>query len=384
MAGNGVNTEDRSLHQFLWERCGLPRERSPLHARIVGTVELEDARIEKLVYDAEPGSSVTAHLYVPKGLRAPAPALVMANGHGGSKSSFFNQYAGQLYAKAGVVVLTSDTIGEEERDQEGRLGYRGHDKVAQEAHRLGRPTVGKMVWDLMRGIDYLEERPDLVDPGRIGVGGHSLGAMVGAYLAALDDRIHLALLAAMYFHRSEAKGFCLFGMYRHIEERLDYPQLLAMAAPHCATLMLAGSDDPICGDNYVFRNGFLQNYAITRELFARAGASDHLDRQVYENQAHRPYQLCREAVLWVEEHIGLPNWSRDDVLGLHTVRLGDWTRDNGVTMEPAYGTDQHYAGAMVLDVGARHVVPPELACLGPEERGSPSFTVEGWIARIGG
>ena len=61
---NDVNTEAASLHRFLRERCGLPQERCPLASRVVGTVELDDIRIEKVIYDAEPSSSVPAHLYV--------------------------------------------------------------------------------------------------------------------------------------------------------------------------------------------------------------------------------------------------------------------------------------------------------------------------------
>jgi len=35
-----------------------------------------------------------------------------------------------------------------------------------------------MVWDLIRGIDYLQTRPE-IDPQRIDVVGYSLGAIVG-------------------------------------------------------------------------------------------------------------------------------------------------------------------------------------------------------------
>ena len=379
---NDVNTEAASLHRFLRERCGLPQERCPLASRVVGTVELDDIRIEKVIYDAEPSSSVPAHLYVPNELRAPAPALVMSSGHGGSKGVFYNQYAGQLYAKAGVVVLVPDPIGEEERHLEGLMGTRAHDQISDEAHRLGRPVLGKMVWDLIRGIDYLEERPDLVDRNRIGTTGHSLGAMVSAYLAALDDRIRLAMLASMYFHPPESKGFCVIGMYRHIEERVNYPRLLAMAAPRCAVLMLVGDDDPICGGNQFYRNGFLKTFEEARGLFARIGASDDLGKRVYENAGHRPYFLNREALLWIEKHFGLPNWDKDEVLALPSIRLGSWVQDNGALFEPRYGTDQNYAGTAVLDVGARYLPPAQLACLPPTEAESPSFTIDAWLAHI--
>ena len=375
-----------TLRKHLAVQCGLPRERCTLNARVVGTIDLDDVVIEKVVYDAEPFSSVPAHLYIPKGLDAPAPAMVMACGHGGSKSASYNQYAGQLYAKAGVVVLATDPLGEEERDPDGRIGTRDHDRVAEEAQRLGRPVIGTMVWDLMRGIDYLAERPETVDPTRIGVAGHSLGAFVSAYLAALDGRVRLALPTAVYFHPSEhplrAGCLCVNGMYFLIMARISSAELLGMAAPRCATLLLVGDDDPVLQGAAVFRNGHRETFEETQRLYAEAGAAERFGRHVYEGAGHRPYFLSREALLWVEQHFGLPCWSREDVLALPTVRMADWAWDNGVIFEQHYGREQHYAGLVMPDAGVRCLAPYELACLGDEERRRPEFSIDHWMERI--
>lgn len=379
-----METEQKSLHDFLWDRCGLPRDRCPLEPRIVGTVDIGDIRIDKLVYDTESFSSVTAHLYVPKEIQQKAPALVMASGHGGSKSAFYNQYAGQLYARAGLVVLIPDALGEEERHPQGEMGTRAHDRISEEVQRLGRPVLGKIVWDLMRGIDYLQQRTDIVDSDRIGVGGHSLGAILSAYLAALDHRIKLALLASMYFHPTEGGSHCMLGLLDLISERIDYPRLLGMAAPRCATLILVGDNDDVCGGSEVFDNGHQETFRAAQAHYTRAGEPGRLTRHVYRPAGHRPYFLDREAVLWVEKHLGLPNWNANTVLSLPRIRQDGWARANGVTFETRYGTEMHNAGAQVLDVGARYIQPSDLACLGPDEQGNPRCTIDGWFAGISG
>jgi len=44
------------------------------------------------------------------------PGLIVVNGHGGDKYSWYAFYAGILYARAGTVVVTYDPIGEGERN----------------------------------------------------------------------------------------------------------------------------------------------------------------------------------------------------------------------------------------------------------------------------
>lgn len=65
----------------------------------------------------------TASFYLPRPLPPePVPAIVVACGHGGSKSAAYAQYAGQLYAKLGFAVIVPDMIGEAVRDLEAAVG----------------------------------------------------------------------------------------------------------------------------------------------------------------------------------------------------------------------------------------------------------------------
>lgn len=375
--------DDADLRAYLRQRCGIPTKRVPLNPRIVGRVEYDDYTLEKLVYDTEPSASIPAHLYLPKGVDGPVPAIVLAHGHGGSKSVFFNQYAGQLYAKAGVAVLSTDPLGEEERDPDGRIGTRTHDRISQEAQSLGRPVLGAMVWDLMCGIDYLATRPE-VDSARIGVAGHSLGAIVGMYLAALDERVSAAALAAMYFVPPRGQKFCTEGIYELHEERVTYPQLLALAAPRCAVFIPVGGDDAICGGKAVCEAGFTTFRSETMDQFQSLGVPEHFATHIYANAGHRAYFLKRESLLWFEQHLGLPKLTLADIRALPTVGMAEWAAANGVVFEQLYGTQSHYGGMTVPDVGVRHIDPADLACLSAEERKQPRYSAGGWLKYVRG
>ena len=57
----------------LWKMLGGPLDRTPLNARVTGTVERPGYRIEKLTFESRPRLYVTANLYVPAGTgRRPA------------------------------------------------------------------------------------------------------------------------------------------------------------------------------------------------------------------------------------------------------------------------------------------------------------------------
>jgi dipeptidyl aminopeptidase/acylaminoacyl peptidase len=55
----------------------------------------------------------------------------------------------------------------------------------------GESLARAMVWDGMRALDVLAERPE-VDAKRMGVAGCSGGGTLTAYLAALDERVQAA------------------------------------------------------------------------------------------------------------------------------------------------------------------------------------------------
>src|SRR5690606_34002111 len=69
------------VRETILELLGPFPERTPLNARVTGTVEGDGYRVEKIVFESEPGFMVTAALFLPEGVRGRGPAILHLNGH---------------------------------------------------------------------------------------------------------------------------------------------------------------------------------------------------------------------------------------------------------------------------------------------------------------
>ena len=177
----------------------LPR-RTPLNARVAGTVQRKHYVIEKLIYHSRPGFPVTANLYLPKRGRKPRPAVLGVCGHSndGKAYELYQAFSRNL-ARQGYVVLIYDPISQGERVQytrrDGADYPRGccaeHTMAGNQMQLVGDFLGTWRVWDGVRGLDYLLSRPE-VDPARVGVTGNSGGGTLTSYLTALDRRFAFA------------------------------------------------------------------------------------------------------------------------------------------------------------------------------------------------
>ncbi|MGA7155355.1 MAG: acetylxylan esterase [Acidobacteriaceae bacterium] len=183
---------------------GLP-ERTPLHARVTGTVAADGFHIEKVIYQSQPRFYVTALLYVPDGKPAGTrfPAILMTPGHT-PRSKADDYPLASVFARNGFVVLSWDPLGQGERLQypdpahpDRSLATRStgeHGEASLQPMLIGDPIARYFVWDAIRGVDYLTSLSD-VDPHRIGALGCSGGGADTAFLAALDPRVAAAGVA---------------------------------------------------------------------------------------------------------------------------------------------------------------------------------------------
>jgi cephalosporin-C deacetylase-like acetyl esterase len=179
---------------------GFP-ERTPLNARVVGTIAADGYRIEKVIFESQPRFFVTANLYVPTRGTGPFPAILFPLGHEeGAKAHHAWQQVLVTMVRKGYVCLAWDTLGQGERVQFYDEDFAAskvvrstteHTLLGTQTLLTGDPLARYTIWDGIRALDYLVSRSE-VDAKRIGCTGNSGGGTHTAYLSALDDRIQVA------------------------------------------------------------------------------------------------------------------------------------------------------------------------------------------------
>src|SRR5574341_683537 len=244
------------FRQTLVRLLGKMPAGSALQPKVLERIPLQGFVREKVSYQVEPGQRVSAYLFVPAG-EGRHPAVLCIHQHnrefhlGKSEPAGLSGNPEQFYAlelaKRGYVTLCPDAIGFEERQHPI---LRGADYERFEATRLltlGSSLQAKMLWDLMRALDYLTTRKE-VDRRRLGCLGHSLGGQETLFLSAVDPRIAAAVSSCGFsslraiFDASILHNLALYvpGLLAHA----DLDRVLGLVAPR-PFLALAGSGDPI-------------------------------------------------------------------------------------------------------------------------------------------
>jgi hypothetical protein len=111
---------------------------------------------------------------------------------------------------------------------------------------LGKSIFAMKTWDVMRGIDYLVTRSDVVDTAKLGVLGTETiyDAMYALYAAALDTRIKVSVMSELLttykpeIPSADAWNDWNFALYLpRVLQYADVSQVASLVAPGC--LMLA-------------------------------------------------------------------------------------------------------------------------------------------------
>src|SRR5574340_17707 len=269
--------------KMLEEVGGLP-EKTPLNARITGTLDRGDYKVEKLVYESVPHFYVTANVFVPTTGKPPYPAVLGAAGHSGDgKAAELYQRVWVTLAKRGFLVLAYDPPGQGER-----LGYLDpvtgkspfnpggtgeHTSAGTQCLLTGTNIARYFINDGVRAFDYLLTRKD-VDPKRIAVAGNSGGGTQSSYMAAFEPR--LAAAAPSCYLTSWEKLWAGPGpqdaeqdFVNFLKDGLDFGDFLIAFAPKPIQMATAIKDFfPI--------DGARATYAEARRVFEVLGAGDRM------------------------------------------------------------------------------------------------------------
>jgi hypothetical protein len=142
---------------------GLPPMDTPLAARTTGEVRGDGFRIEKVLFQSRPGHYVTALLYLPdqRPAERSGAVLFLCGHHDVGKVVDEYQSVCQTLARAGLIVLAQDPIGQGERfsyDEPGQtgpgavgVGVLEHDYAGAQCRLLGDGLARYMLHDAMRG-----------------------------------------------------------------------------------------------------------------------------------------------------------------------------------------------------------------------------------------
>jgi len=261
---------------------GLP-DRTPLNARVTGTIQADGYRIEKIIFESQPRFYVTANLYVPTRGTGPFPAILFPLGHEeGAKAHGTWQQILVTFVKKGYVCLAWDTLGQGERGQlydedfEASKVIRStteHTILGTQTLLSGDSLARYTVWDGIRALDYLVSRPE-VDPKRIGCTGNSGGGTHTAYLSALDDRIQVA--APSCYITSWRRLLQTIGpqdaeqcLPPSLAEGLDHADFIHAFAPK-PFLILSGVRD------FFSITGARESYAEAQRVYGLLGASANI------------------------------------------------------------------------------------------------------------
>jgi len=280
-----LKTQDELRQKLLQMIGGLPAVKTDLHPRVTGKIQMDGFSVEKLIFQSLPGVYVTALVYVPDDRSKKHPAVLVPAGHA-PDGKFHYQSLSQRLAARGYVVISWDPVGQGERSQfwdasAGKSRYNlvcgEHAVMGNLAYLAGANLARWEIWDGIRAVDYLLTRPE-VDGERISITGTSGGGFQATLIAALDERIKVAVpscyisaLPMRIYNRVFADPDSdpeqdLFGM---ISNGVDHPGLLLLMYPRPVLVAAAVLDFfPIEGTRKTVRE--------VRRLYERFDRGDQI------------------------------------------------------------------------------------------------------------
>jgi dienelactone hydrolase len=230
-----------------------PRDR-PVSARLLVAETRKGYHLETLLLDLNGAEPVPAYFVRPLDLPGKIPVILYNHAHGdnyrlGKEELLVGRpelqsppYA-ELLTSIGYGVLCIDAWVFGERS------HRTEMDAFKEMLWYGKILWGAMVYDSIKGIDYLLTRTD-VDSNRIGTLGMSMGSTMAWWVAALDQRASFCvdICCLTDFHAlTEERSLHRHGIYYYVPslaKQFTTAGINALIAPR-PHLSLAGDQDPL-------------------------------------------------------------------------------------------------------------------------------------------
>ena len=377
------DTWRQEIREALFIPKGLPQ----VSPKTYGSFKPAEGVIaERVTYATTRGMRIPAIVYRPENLKGRLPAIVVVNGHGGDKTSWYAFYTGVLYARAGAVVLTYDPLGEDERNKDRLSDARAHDAIlpgTDTPARLG----GQMITDIMQSVGYLTQRPD-VDRARIAVTAFSMGSFHAAIAGALDSRVRALLLSGGgnldgnggYWDTS--KPMCQAGPYKALHFLGDRgAALYALNEQRGATFIMNGTKDGL-----ITKPGTLQPFfdGLRQRTIAISGTEHNLFTTYwFPDAGHRPNFVTKTAALWLNDQLHFPQWTDDAIRRMPETHISQWVARNNVLAGKSVQSETAEGGMEALGDFVPNIPREELQAVPEKEwhKDAANFTYESWVIR---
>jgi len=274
--GRTFKAHQRDLRARLLACAGLSPlpDRIPLDVHASRTLDHEWCTIKRVHYQLWPNVYSSGLLYMPKRfVDRPAPAVLCPHGHcaDGSANPRVQRRCLTL-AKMGYVVLATT----QNHYEDPALG-------------LSHQTL--MIWNNIRGLDYLQSLPQ-VDAKRLGCAGNSGGGLQTQMLVAVDDRVKAATISGLTCDYREivfpGRAHCRCNHFPNIMRHTDQPEISTLGLP-----------TPV---QYLTMNDWTQSFRKTtyptiRRLYEANGLKGRTDC-MYWSTPHAYDKPKRERTYW--------------------------------------------------------------------------------------
>lgn len=277
----------------------FPTKPCPLEPQVLGTLDRDGYRVEKVVFQTRPGVRMTANAYVPD-TPGQHPAILAVHGHWkGAKQDPVVQARCIGAAKLGYFVLAVDAFGAGERGVGKALGEYHGEMTGATLLPVGLPLSGIQVYENMRAVDYLLTRPE-VDGKHIGITGASGGGNQSMYAGAWDDRLKAAVpVCSVGNYRAYLGIACCVcelvpGALRFTEEW----GVLGLTAPRSLLMINATQDASQFSVEEAKRT-----LTPLQQVYRLHGEAEHVQHAIFESK-HDYNQAMREAMYgWMTLHL---------------------------------------------------------------------------------
>ena len=300
--GADVSVWQGRLRSQITALIGMPAGgRVPLDARSLWKRRHPLGTIEKIVFTSEPYSDVMAYVCLPDSAAPPYAFFVCVQGHTtGAHISIAvdrddnvtpietegDRDFGLGCMKRGIAALCIEqrSFGERRERRQEHVSSHGCHDAAMHALMLGRTLLGERVFDVDRGLDYLETRDD-VDWSRVGVMGNSGGGTTSLFSAATLPRIRYAMPSCYFCTFRDSLMSIYHCSDNYVPGILQYAEMadvMGLFAPRPVVIVAGEQDDifPIDATRRAFDD--------LKAIYEAAGAGDrcHL---VVGSGGHRFY-----------------------------------------------------------------------------------------------